>query len=42
MNKIAILLSGHIRNLQEHITNFKENVLNITQASILHELHNKT
>ena len=33
MTKIAILLSGHIRNLQEHITNFKENLLNILKQN---------
>ena len=33
MTKIAVLLSGHIRNLQEHITNFKENLLNILKQN---------
>ena len=33
MTKIAILLSGHIRNLHEHITNFKENLLNILKQN---------
>lgn len=29
MNKIAILISGHIRNFEEIIKNFKENLINI-------------
>ena len=29
MNNIVILLSGHVRNIHEHILNFKENLLDI-------------